>query len=85
MESTPEETSVTKSESSGLECYKCGKDCKSKIELKHHVLSHFYPEFYAQLPSSKPFSCPICNSVSRDRITLVRHFAFVHEVSPISS
>ena len=63
-----------------FDCYNCGKDCKNRAELKHHVLSHFYPEFYARLPSSKPFSCPVCANVSRDRISLVRHFAFVHEV-----
>jgi hypothetical protein len=69
------------SEEQSLDCYNCGKDCKNRAELKHHVLSHFYPEFYAVLPSGKPFSCPVCSNVSRDRISLVRHYAFVHEVS----
>lgn len=75
------ETPSRKRKRSGdnLDCYNCGKECKSKSDLKHHVLSHFYSDFYAKLPSSKPFSCPVCASVTRDRISLVRHYAFVHE------
>lgn len=68
------------SDAAGLDCFKCGKDCKNKMELRHHVLTHFYADFYSCLPSSKPFSCPVCCAVSRDRISLVRHYAFVHEV-----
>merc|ERR1712062_263495 len=35
--------------------------------------------FYEVLPDSKPFPCPDCDSTSRDRITLVRHYAFTHK------
>jgi len=79
VEKAAESLKRKRSGENNFDCYNCGKDCKNRAELKHHVLSHFYPEFYARLPSSKPFSCPVCANVSRDRISLVRHFAFVHE------
>jgi uncharacterized Zn-finger protein len=80
VESASESLKRKRSGENNFDCYNCGKDCKTRAELKHHVLSHFYPEFYARLPSSKPFSCPVCANVCRDRISLVRHYAFVHEV-----
>jgi len=79
VEKPAESLKRKRSGENNFDCYNCGKDCNNRRELKHHVLSHFYPEFYARLPSSKPFSCPVCANVSRDRISLVRHFAFVHE------
>merc|ERR1711892_511816 len=66
-------------ESLNLKCYNCGLDSKSKGDLKNHVLSHYYADFYAILPASKPFTCPTCSMESRDRISLVRHFAFTHK------
>jgi len=66
-------------ESLNLKCYSCGLDSKSKVDLKNHVLSHYYADFYAILPASKPFTCPTCSMESRDRISLVRHFAFTHK------
>merc|ERR1711872_1045725 len=52
-------------------CFKCAQVCKDISNLKNHVLSHYYQDFYAKLPSNKPFECPICNKPNRDRITLV--------------
>merc|ERR1719232_1536923 len=63
----------------GPECFKCGQVCKDNSNLKNHVLSHYYQVFYEVLPDSKPYPCPICESTSRDRITLVRHYAFTHK------
>ena len=60
-------------------CYKCSTVCKDTKNLKNHVLSHFYQEFYPHLPSAKPFLCPECGKESRDRITLTRHYAFAHQ------
>ena len=31
------------------------------------------------LPVQKPFLCPICQNPSRDKITLLRHYAFGHK------
>merc|ERR1719319_1448530 len=62
----------------GPVCFKCDQVCKDKSQLKNHVLSHFYEEFYKILPSSKPYPCPECEHENRDRITLVRHYAFTH-------
>merc|ERR1719362_520250 len=63
----------------GPECFKCGQVCKDNSNLKNHILSHYYQVFYDVLPDSKPYPCPICESTSRDRITLVRHYAFTHK------
>ena len=65
---------------SGPKCFKCGEICKNLGNLKNHVLSHYYQVFYAEIPDSKPYKCPLCNNhPSRDRITLIRHFAFYHK------
>ena len=66
---------------SGPKCFKCGEICKNLGNLKNHVLSHYYKVFYDVIPDSKPFKCPIpiCdNYPTRDRISLIRHFAFFH-------
>ena len=63
----------------GPECPKCGQVCKDNSNLKNHVLSHYYQVFYDVLPDCKPFSCPLCGNPSRDRITMVRHYAFTHK------
>jgi len=62
----------------GPECFKCGQVCKDNSNLKNHVLSHYYQVFYDVLPDSRPFECPLCDKPNRDRITLVRHYAFTH-------
>ena len=72
-------TVKTHDNETGPECFKCGQICKDNSNLKNHVLSHYYQVFYQVLPDSKPFPCPECESTSRDRITLVRHYAFTHK------
>jgi len=51
----------------------------SHLKFKNHVLSHFYKSFYPHLPSSKPFKCPMCQQVSRDKIDMIRHYAYGHQ------
>ena len=72
-------TVKTHDNETGPECFKCGQICKDNSNLKNHVLSHYYQVFYEVLPDSKPYPCPDCDSTSRDRITLVRHYAFTHK------
>ena len=55
------------------------KDKASHANFKNHVLSHFYKSFYPHLPSCRPFKCPMCQHVSRDKITMVRHYAYGHQ------
>ncbi len=74
------EEKVERKEENNLKCFKCDKACNSAPNLRNHILSHYYKVFFAVLPARKPFSCPDCNYTrARDRITLVRHYAFYHE------
>ena len=63
-----------------MKCFNCGSECKSKTDLKNHVLTHYYSEIYPVLPASKPFTCPKCSLESRDKVSLIRHYAFTHKV-----
>jgi len=62
-------------------CPTCGQwfGFKDNSNLRSHVMSHYYHLFFKVLPASKPFPCPICGKVNRDRCTLARHYAFTHE------
>merc|ERR1719341_1483196 len=62
----------------GPECFKCGQVCKDNSNLRNHVLSHYYRIFDPLIPQVKPFPCPECDKPSRDKITMIRHFAFTH-------
>merc|ERR1712181_123317 len=62
----------------GPECFKCGQVCKDNSNLRNHVLSHYYRIFDPLIPQAKPFPCPECDKPSRDKITMIRHFAFTH-------
>ena len=64
----------------GPECPKCGQVCKDNGNMKNHLLSHYYQDFYRCTPDTKPFACPSCGKESRDRITMIRHFAFSHNM-----
>jgi len=63
----------------GPQCFKCGQICKDNSNLRNHILSHYYRIFDPLLPKSKPFPCPVCEKPSRDKITMIRHFAFTHQ------
>jgi len=64
---------------SGPVCFKCSTVCKDNSNYKNHILSHYYREFDAHVPHTKPFECPVCSKPSRDKITLIRHYAFTHQ------
>ena len=59
------------------QCPTCG-DCKERKEtFKHHLLTH-YSHVFASVCSA-PYKCPECDALSRDKITLMRHYAFTHK------
>ena len=65
------------------QCPTCG-DCKNdKANFKNHFLSHYYDVFTSVLPSSPPYICPETEcrdkEAVRDKITLLRHYAFTHK------
>jgi len=62
----------------GPKCPKCDQICKNNNNLKNHILSHYYHDFYRVTPDTKPYPCPTCGKENRDRITLIRHLAFSH-------
>ena len=46
--------------------------------MKNHVVIHFKDQLLCDLPTSLPFTCPECKYVPREKITLLRHYAFSH-------
>ena len=62
----------------GPQCPKCDQICKNNNNLKNHILSHYYHDFYRVTPDTKPYPCPTCGKENRDRITLIRHFYWAH-------
>ena len=62
----------------GPVCFKCNAVCKDNANLKNHILSHYYRAFDPFIPQKKPFECPVCEKPNRDKITLIRHYAFGH-------
>ena len=61
-----------------LQCRFCDESYEKPANLKNHVLNHFKEKLLPFIPMIKPFNCPECNQISRDRITLLRHFSFTH-------
>ena len=48
--------------------------------FKNHFLSHHYDKFATVLPNVAPYNCPVCPASDiRDKITLIRHYAFTHK------
>jgi hypothetical protein len=77
----PSQGTVTAHENiDGPTCFKCGQICKDNALLKNHVLSHYYQDFYRVTPDCKPFACPDCGKENRDRITMIRHYAYTHNM-----
>ena len=44
------------------------------------MLNHFKDLLFQALPTSIPFSCPECQVPHRDKITLLRHYAWKHNM-----
>ena len=59
-------------------CRFCEDGFDKTGNLRNHVLNHFKPQIYPELPAEKPFICPECTAVSRDKVTLLRHYAWSH-------
>eukprot|EP00096_Caligus_rogercresseyi_P012334 TRINITY_DN5129_c0_g1_i1.p1 TRINITY_DN5129_c0_g1~~TRINITY_DN5129_c0_g1_i1.p1 ORF type:complete len:317 (-),score=38.60 TRINITY_DN5129_c0_g1_i1:175-1125(-) len=62
-----------------LKCSFCDVTYLKLSNLKNHTLNHFKSILYPKLPSCKPYTCPDCSKVSRDRVTLLRHYSFFHQ------
>ncbi len=61
-------------------CNICDLDFDTKYKLKCHVVErHYKDELYQSLPDKAPFTCPVCGKASRDRITLLRHYALTEK------
>merc|ERR1719342_1696841 len=68
---------VSKKAPKKCQCRKCEKILNAKA-AKYHCLSHYYDNFKTILPSNTVV-CPLCGKEHRDRICLIRHYAFLHE------
>ena len=77
--STPSKSSRTLASLEGvLQCRFCDYTADKSSNIKIHALNHFRDQLIPLLPDIAPFECPECEHPSRDRITLLRHFAFTH-------
>ena len=61
-----------------LHCRFCDYTGEKAANIKNHTLNHFKDQLFPMLPSCVPFLCPECNNPHRDKISLLRHFAFSH-------
>ena len=78
-------TSSTKSPKSNnviRQCTLCEKTYDKLSNLKNHFVNHFKDQLFARLPAHEPYNCPECKSSRnvRDKITLMRHYAYTHGV-----
>jgi len=62
-----------------FKCNFCEETFDKASNCKNHSLNHFKDELLEDLPKSKPYICPECNSLKRDKITLMRHYACTHK------
>ena len=63
-----------------LKCQFCDYGAEKMSNLKNHTLNHFKDVLFPLLPKSIPFLCPECNAPHRDKITLLRHFSWSHQM-----
>ena len=64
------------------QCSFCEKTYDKFSNLKNHTVNHFKEQLFARLPAYEPYNCPLCKNVRnvRDKITLMRHYAFAHRI-----
>ena len=81
MSDSPEHKPIgifSKQEAGDRECVICHQILDTRPKMREHVLNHYKSQLLLSLPRKRPFTCPECNSDSRDKITLLRHYAFTH-------
>jgi uncharacterized C2H2 Zn-finger protein len=61
------------------ECTLCDEVFYAKGAFRNHIANHFKAELLADLPQARPFICPECDCSVRDKISLMRHYAFTHK------
>lgn len=71
-------TTTTTTDTPMTQCHICDKTYKSTLH-RNHLVNHYREPLEAKLPPVKPFKCPECQNVSRDKITLLRHYAYAHK------
>ena len=59
-------------------CRHCHQQFRDQRELDRHTLLHFRQQLVRQLPMRAPFSCPKCDLVASDQMSLVFHYGFDH-------
>jgi len=69
---------VSKKAAKKYQCRKCDKILNNYDQARNHFLSHYYDNFKTIFPSNVVV-CPICSKEHRDRSSLIRHYAFLHE------
>ena len=62
-----------------FQCRFCEVVYEQEKNLKNHVLNHFKDYLNPLIPVNS-LKCPECPQKCRDRITLLRHYAFTHKV-----
>lgn len=60
------------------QCSICEEKYDKPANLRNHVLNHFKKDMMPLLTTG--LKCPKCDQPSRDKITLLRHYAFSHKV-----
>ena len=70
-------------------CELCGEEFKDYVDKAHvkriHLMGHFREDIMKDLPSMKPFKCPKCTFLGKDRLELSNHYGFNHKVSSFLS
>lgn len=74
---TPDELKYPKKNQS-FDCLKRDRKFKNRLNMRRHLLTHYYNIIFKILPTTKPFVCPVCERTFCDRLTLARHYAFKH-------
>jgi rubredoxin len=65
-----------------LKCQFCDYSVEKRLSnLKQHVMTiHFKDLLFQFLPKTKPWLCPECNVPQKNSSTLLRHYAWIHNM-----
>ena len=61
-----------------VSCTYCSSEFDDLNELLKHNVLHFRAALSAHLPNQPPFSCPKCNHLSSEHLTLLLHYGTSH-------